>query len=169
MTVGLTINDKELRDLAAAFESLDMGRAIERVIPLAGKMVQSKMASPPAETDANRPGPYPKKWYQRGFGSRYAKKSGGTGGQNTSERLQFSWRTDIIKPLEAHVFTKSPQTGAEVNYVELVQSEESQTGTHKEHGWQTDEAVARDVEGSAALDKVIGAEIERELRSKLGF
>ena len=168
MTIGMTINDRELVNLADAFESLDMGRAIERVIPLAGKMVQSKMASPPTETDANRPGPYPKKWYQRGFGPRYAKKSGGFGGQNTSERLQFSWRTDIIKPLEAHVFTKSTETGAEVSYVEVVQSEESQTATHKEHGWQTDQMVAEDVEGSAALDKAIGAAIEAELRSK-GF
>ena len=168
MTIGLTINDKELRNLAAAFESLDLGAAIERVIPLAGKMVQSKMASPPTETEANRPGPYPKRWYQRNWGPRYAKKSGGTGGQNTSERLQFAWRTQIIKPLEAHVFTKSPQTGGEVSYVEYVQSQESQTAVHKEHGWQTDEMVARDVEGSAALDKVIGAAIEAELKSK-GF
>ena len=168
MTIGMTINDKELRDLADAFDNLDMGRAIERVIPFAGKMTQDKMASPPTPTEANRPGPYPKKWYQRGFGPRYAKKSGGFGGRNTSERLQKAWRTEIIKPLEAHVFTKSPQTGGEVSYVEVVQSEESQTGTHKEHGWQTDEMVARDVEGSAALDKVIGASIEQELRSK-GF
>ena len=132
-------------------------------------MVQSKMAVYPPETEGNRPGPYPKRWYQRQFGSRYAKKGGGApGGQNTSERLQKSWRTDIIKPLEAHVFTKSPQTGGEVSYVDLVQSEENQAAVHKEHGWQTDEAVARDVEGSAALDKVIGAAIEAELKSK-GF
>ena len=168
MTIGLTINDKELRNLAAAFESLDLGAAIERVIPFAGKMVQSKMATPPTETEANKPGPYPKKWYQRNWGPRYARKSGGTGGQNTSERLQFSWRTDIIKPLEAHVFTQSPGGTGEVSYVEHVQSYESQTGTHKAHGWQTDKAVAEDVEKSAALDKVIGAEIERELRNKLG-
>ena len=168
MTIGMTINDRELRDLADAFDKLDMERAIERVIPLAGKMVQTKMAVYPPETDANRPGPYPKRWYQRLVGPRYARKGGGTGGQNTSEKLQKSWRTDIIKPLEAHVFTKSPQTGGEVSYVEVVQSEESQTAVHREHGWQTDEAVARDVEGSAALDKVIGAAIEAELRSK-GF
>ena len=168
MTISLTINDKELRDLAAAFDKLDMGAVIERVIPFAGKMVQDKMASPPTPTEANREGPYPARWYQRGWGPRYAKKGGGYGGQKTSERLQFSWRTDIIKPLEAHVFTKSTETGAEVSYVEHVQSYEDQTATHKEHGWQTDQAVAADVEKSAALDKVIGAEIERELRSK-GF
>ena len=39
MTIGLTINDRELRNLAAAFDKLDIGRAIERVIPLAGKMI----------------------------------------------------------------------------------------------------------------------------------
>ena len=169
MTVGLTIDDRELRNLAAAFDRLDMEAVIERVVPLAGKMVQTKMAVYPPETDANKPGPYPKKWYQRNFGPRYARKSGGIGGQNTSERLQFSWRTDIIKPLEAHVFTKSPRTSGEVSYVEHVQSYESQTSVHKEHGWQTDQAVAEDVERSAALDKAIGAAIEYELVSKLRF
>ena len=169
MTVGLTINDRELRNLAAAFDNLDMEAAIERVIPVAGKMVQSKMAVYPPETDANKPGPYPKRWYQRQFGPRYAKKDGSIGGQNTSERLQKAWRTQIIKPTEAHVFTKSPQTGDEVSYVEYVQSYESQTAVHKEHGWQTDQMVAEDVEKSAALDKAIGAAIEYELVSKLRF
>jgi len=169
VTIGLTINDKELRNLAAAFDRLDMEAVIERVVPLAGKMVQTKMAVYPPETDANRPGPYPKRWYQRHFGPRYARKAGGFGGQNTSERLQKAWRTDIIKPLEAHVFTKSTQTGGEVSYVEYVQSYESQTSVHKEHGWQTDQAVAEDVEKSAALDKAIGAAIEYELVSKLRF
>ena len=168
MTISLTINDRELRNLAAAFDTLDMGAVIKLVVPLAGKMVQTKMASPPTETEANRPGPYPKRWYQRNWGPRYARKSGGTGGQNTSERLQFSWRTQIVKPAEAHVFTKSPQTGGEVSYVEHVQSYEMQTAVHKEHGWQTDLAVAEDVEKSRALNKGLGVEIERELRIKLG-
>jgi len=169
MTVSLTINDRELRDLAAAFDNLNMDAAIERVIPLAGKMVQTRMAVYPPETDANKPGPYPKRWYQRHFGPRYALKAGGFRGQNTSERLQKAWRTDIIKPLEAHVFTKSPQTGNEVSYVEYVQSYESQTAVHREHGWQTDQQVAEDVEKSPALDKALGAAIEYELWSKLRF
>jgi len=168
VTVSLTINDRELRNLAAAFDNLNIEAAIERVIPVAGKMVQTRMAVYPTETDANKPGPYPKKWYQRHFGPRYARKDGSIGGQNTSERLQKAWRTDIVKPLEAHVFTKSPQTGNEVTYVEHVQSHESQTAVHREHGWQTDQQVAEDVEKSAALDKVIGAAIDQELRSKLG-
>ena len=55
-----------------------------------------------------------------------------------------------------------------MSYVEHVQSYEEQTKVHKAHGWQTDKAVAEKVEKSPALDKVLGAEIERELRSKLG-
>ncbi len=168
MTISLTINDRELRNLAAALDKLDMGAVIERVVPLAGKMVQSKMASPPTETDANKPGYYPKRWYQRGFGPRWTNLTGVVRGYNTSERLQFSWRTQIIKPTEAHVFTESPRTGSEVSYVEHVQSEEKQTSLHKAIGWQTDAEVAEDVEKSAALDQVIGTAIERELRSKLG-
>ena len=169
MTLSLTIDDAELRDLTAAFDTLDMEAAIERVIPIAGKMVQTRMAVYPPETDANKPGEYPKRWYQRHFGPRYALKAGGVGGQNTSERLQKAWRTDIIKPLEAHVFTKSPQTGGEVSYVEHVQSAEAQTKAHKEHGWQTDEYVAKQVEKSPALDKALSAAIDKELRSKLGM
>lgn len=168
MTISLTINDRELRDLAESFATLDMGPVIRRVVPLAGKMVQTGMAVYPPETDANKPGPYPKRWYQRHHGPRYALKAGGVGGQNTSERLQKAWRTDIVKPTEAHVFTKSTQTGGEVSYVEHVQSAEAQTKVHKEHGWHTDEYVAKQVEKSAALDKALGAEITRELRNKLG-
>ena len=64
MTLSLTINDKEMRDLAEAFNTLDMGPVIERVVPLAAKMVQTRMATRPPLTEGNRPGPYPKRWYR---------------------------------------------------------------------------------------------------------
>ncbi|GAH83544.1 unnamed protein product, partial [marine sediment metagenome] len=56
--VTLRIDDRELRSLAAAFDRLDIDNAIERVIPVAAKMVQTKMAVYPPETEGNKPGPY---------------------------------------------------------------------------------------------------------------
>ncbi len=140
-----------------------MEAIVERVIPVAAKMVETRMATYPPETDANMPGPYPKRWYQRHFGPRWYSKGGELGGRNTSERLQKSWRTEL-KSKEAEVFTQSPVTGSEVSYVEQVHSYENQAEVHRRHGWHTDKQIAEEVENSKALDRALEAEIERELR-----
>ena len=166
MTLDLTIDDRDIQKLIREFNSLDMEGVIERVIPFASKMTQTRMAVYPPPTEGNRPGPYPHRWYQRLVGPRWALKGGGTGGVNTSEQLQQRWRTKRIKPLETQVFTD--HKGSEVSYVEHVQSEEQQTPTHAQHGWQTDAEVAKEVEESPQLDRVLSRAIDRELRSKLG-
>ena len=164
----IVIDDRELRALAREFAMLNMESVIERVIPVAGLMVQSRMAAYPPETEGNRPGPYPKAWYQRQFGPRWALKGGGTGGANTSEWLQKAWRTDRLSKLMAEVSTVSPKGGGEVSYIEYVQSEEHQTNVHREHGWQTDAQVADEVEKSVELDRALSAAVDMELTSKLG-
>lgn len=186
MSVRMEIDSRELEALSEAFAAVDMDRVIERVIPYAAKMVETRMATyiteggaMAPEGDYNRPGPYPKRWYQREFGPRWARKglmekarwvgeAGSVGGRNTSQELQKSWRTRIVKPGEAEVFTQSPKTGSEVSYVEYVHSYENQAVVHAKHGWHTDKQVAEEVEKSPALDRALEAEIERELRRMMG-
>src|SRR3990167_808463 len=81
---GLAALQKKLGILAAA----DFLRGIMQAATL---RLKSRSAVYPPSTAANVPGPYPKRWYERGFGARWAKASGGMGGSRTSERLGTQW------------------------------------------------------------------------------
>ena len=115
------------------------------------------MAVYPPETEANTPGSYPKRWYQRKFGPRWATSSGGTGGRNTSEDLQGSWTESIRGPLEREVLTS-------VSYAPYVQGAETQTTTHERIGWQTDKDVAEELTQDSGIGERMADEIEKALR-----
>jgi len=46
--------------------------ALERVVEDVASIAQSRMAAYPPEGDYNKSGPYPKRWYQRTVGPRWA-------------------------------------------------------------------------------------------------
>ena len=91
----------------------------------------------PPEGPWNTPGAYPKRWYQRHFGPRWARASSNTpGGVNTSERLQQQWVVN----------KRGPYTSAVVNrasYAGYVQGDE-QTNVHKGHSWKRVDAIANE-------------------------
>lgn len=86
---NLKINglDKLVQKLGA----LDAANYLRGVISAATLRIKSAASVYPPSTDANTPKSYPGRWYERGFGARWALKSGGTGGKRTSERLGTQW------------------------------------------------------------------------------
>jgi hypothetical protein len=124
---------------------IEGNRVVARAVDEMTKDGQALMAAYPPEGDYNRPGAYPKRWYQRHVGSRWATRSGGIGGRNSSQKLQKSWRRRM-QGQGGVVWT-------EVTYAAWVQSKEHQTAFHRDHGWRTDEQV-RDEYAPLAVERL---------------
>ena len=155
-----------IEGLDTALRGLDppgMRRVCTLVVDIVAHEAKIRMATYPPETEANQPKPYPGRWYQRLWGPRWRTASGALRGKNTSERLQYSWRQSVISPLSQVVDTLSPRTGRPVTYAALVVGEDTQMDVHRQHGWQTTETVAQDMEQDATLDARIMAAVDAML------
>jgi len=113
-------------------------KSLVDLVKYVSKQVRIRMAAYPPETGANQPGPYPTRWYQRHFGPRWGNLDGSTGGSNTSQMLQKSWKDVVSGPLERTVWTP-------VDYAPFVQSAEMQTSVMRDIGWHTDEQIVDEV------------------------
>ena len=130
-----TIHVKGLDKLIGKLDTIAKLRVVKAGIKAGGLHIKGKIAKYPPATAANFPGPYPKRWYQRGWGSKYARLSGGVGGRMTSETLRAKW---TIQSRDAGM---SVVIGNNVTYSVFVQSAEKQAAFHKRHGWKTDKQV----------------------------
>lgn len=106
----------------------------------------------PTEGPWNTPGPYPARWYQRHFGPRWARKGGGYGGRDTSERMLQQW-------FVAERSATAVEVGNRASYAGYVMGEE-QAPFHGAHGWAKLRDIAEDVVGEQAAD-FLRQEIER--------
>ena len=111
MTANVTVRirmeglDKLERELSPARVSTALARIVEDVTVWA---IKTRVSVYPPAGDYNRPGPYPKRWYQRLVGPAWALKSGGTNSSKTSEQLQQNWRKQAITPLSQEISPTSP-------------------------------------------------------------
>lgn len=157
----------QVQGLAEALRGLDpasMLRLEAGIVELVAHDARIRLATYPPETEANAPGPYPKRWYQRGFGPRWRNADGSLGGRNTSERLQYSWRQMVTHPLSQSVEPIAGALGRPVSYAPYVQDAEEQTDVHRRHGWKTNEQVAQDVANDATLNQQIDSLLDTFLR-----
>lgn len=150
--VGVTIEGLDKLDKIGA----KIPTSIFEMVRFVAHEVHIRMAVYPPETDANQPGPYPARWYQRQFGRRWARVDGSIGGDDSSEQLQKSWREVVVGPLTREVWT-------DVSYAPYVQSAEDQTATMRAIGWQTDEDVANDVMNDTRIQGQINRAIDAAL------
>jgi hypothetical protein len=116
--------------------------------------VKGKIAKYPPASDANMPGPYPKRWYQRGYGQKWALKGGAVHGRKTSETMGRRWTQGERDEGLTQI------VGNNASYGPYVQGEK-QAGFHRQRGWKTTQDVAES-EGpkvtrmvSDAIDKVL--------------
>lgn len=152
-----SIEIRGLQELAGKIRNVAQLRGIRRAVKTAAIHVKGKIAQYPPSSEANTPGPYPKRWYERGYGPRWARKSGGIGGRRTSETLGRKWTISTRNSgLTAIV-------GNNVSYGPFVQSRSRQTAFHARRGWQTVEDVAE--RESGLVERYIRQEIERILNA----
>lgn len=144
-------------DLIRGFVSLRQFRQVKAAISAAGVHIKGVIAKYTESSSGNAPGPYPKRWYERGYGPRWARAAGGVGGSKTSETLGRKWTT------RARNNGFGVVVGNNVSYGPFVQGEETQNLYHKSRGWMTDQDVI-DQEGPH-VEKLIGQAIELALKN----
>ena len=114
--------------------------------------ITKKLSEYPSSTDANSPAN--RRWYERGWGTRYRRKDGSWGGQQTSEDLGPSWVSVSDTATRAHV-------GNDASYAKWVQGPQ-QSAIMKKIGWKTTDTVV-DEESEKVL-KSIQKAVDNELR-----
>lgn len=158
MTASFTITDKGFKEAIAKLNSLQQLRALRPSVKAATYYLKGQMMVYPPETDANKPGSYPKRWYQRGYGPKWALKGGGVHGRKTSQNLMQSWG---IKMQHAGL---TGVIGTNVKYARYVQDADKQASFHRANKWRTVQSVAAEF-GPLAL-RYIAQAIERILAKK---
>jgi hypothetical protein len=150
---SVTMDLKQIEDLARA---LDLLPAFVAGVQAGALHVKGVIAQYPPGTEANTPGPYPKRWYVRGYGPQWALKGGGVGKLHTSETLGRRW---TIAKRDGGL---GAVVGNNASYAREVQGDKQQRW-HKAHGWKRVDEVAAS-EQQAVTDIIndsIGEEIKK--------
>lgn len=119
-------------------------RGLKAMMGGAVELIRSGVADYPPATEGNRPRTFQSGaqniWYERGFGSKWARKDGSVGTAETSETLGRSWTTEVTG------FAAGVRgiVGSRVSYVRKVQDEKQQTAIHKQHKWPTVQGVLKE-------------------------
>lgn len=125
-----------LEELEAKLRKMLTPPVYQKALRRLGEEVKLRAIPYPPEGAWNQPGPYPARWYQRHFGPRWARKGGGIGGRNTSERMQQHWVVSERGQLSVEV-------GNTASYAPFVMGEE-QVEFHRAHGWRKLSEIARE-------------------------
>jgi hypothetical protein len=149
---------KGAKQLAAKLGKLAAAKYLKPVLHRSALKVKSKVAKYPPASEANLPGPYPARWYQRGYGARYARKSGGIGGRRTSERLGASWFTQVgaFRAVLTNKASYAP-------YVQKKYGKPKQTTFHAKRGWPTAEDTLQKMKPE--IQRMMQAEIRKVIRN----
>jgi hypothetical protein len=94
------------------------------------------------------------RWYQRKFGARYKRKDGTTGGRNTSQNLQTSWKSQLADD------DYSVSTFTEVTYAPYLYDPAQRVGWAAEHGWQDVNQIAENY--APRFVELVGEEIDKQ-------
>lgn len=95
-------------------------------------------------------------WYQRQFGTRYKRKDGSTGGNNTSQKLQKNWFTEVQRRDE---FSASAFTN--VTYAPFLLDPDRRVSWASGHGWQSLDEIERDY--TPRFEKLILDDIDKKI------
>ena len=160
-----TIEIKGLNKLLRALDPQKARRGMTTAMHGAVNIVRHDLKSYPPVTEANQPRTFnsayslsgarssiktrrtfaraANRWYQRGYGTKWARKDGSIGGRMTSEKLGSQWAQRVNQTprgIEGIV-------GNRASYARAVQDEERQASFHKARGWPTVQGTLRRREG----------------------
>ena len=154
----ITIKIEGLEELHKRLNPTRFAEASKIAIGKAATEVVIAAKPYPTEGPWNQPGPYPKRWYQRMYGARWARKDGSVGGSQTSEKMQQKWVTQVVDSFTAIVRNLA-------SYAPWVKGKE-QAGFHADHGWTK---LQDDADGLVRDGTIVGifkTEVEKMLRGK---
>lgn len=132
---------------------LKTGQYIKTILTVTAEILKGKTSKYPdwSDTpDANG------RWYERGYGPRWQRKSGGVGGRKTSENLGRKWYT--------RVSTLRAEIGNTASYAAYVHNKPDQAWFHRKHGWSTIQDVYEDEisELEAKANEIIEKELNKQ-------
>jgi hypothetical protein len=154
--LSMTYEIQGLAELQRRFDKAAMQRVAKGILEAVLKELKVLAIPYPEEGDYNRPGPYPKRWYQRKFGPRWARKNSEfSGGRDTSEQLQDSWVTEVKDPFQGVIGNKASYS----NYV--MGSEQAEF--HARHGWKRLDKIAGDLDRSGKIEAIVKQQVAKEL------
>lgn len=149
----MTMQINGLPELIAKLGRLGAAQYLRPALKNAGMRVRDIVKKYPPNSDANMPGAYPKRWYRRGYGPRWARKRGGVGGRRTSEHLGKRW---AVYPGAFRAVVSN-----DASYAVYVHGAERQAGFHARRGWITDETALR--QATPQIEQEIQQAVNREL------
>jgi len=110
--------------------------------------IQGEIAPYPPATSANRPAGPGSRWYERGFGPRWTRKDGSTGGRKTSETLGRRWGIKSHGSIGAVL-------GNIASYAPYVHDHEKRAKFHERRGWVSDREAIEDVERAGTIKRIV--------------
>jgi len=141
--------DELLSKLDAA-QRRDVLRSVVGVVAVRAKRM---LARYPPSSEANNPAN--KRWYERGYGSRYRRNDGRVTGRRTSQTLGRKWAVQMTSATRAVV-------GNNAAYARYVQgNRQEQAKIHKRRGWVNTGDVAGDKKLRDLAIKTAKSAIER--------
>jgi len=123
-----------LEEITAKLKKLEDMKAIVPALRAGALHVKGKIATYPPSSEANTPNQ--RRWYERGYGSKWMRADGSIGGRKTSEMLGRKW---TIGERNAGL---TQVVGNNASYGPFVQDAESQAAFHGRRGWKTVQDVA---------------------------
>lgn len=94
----------------------------------------------------------PDRYYERGYGPRWIRKDGSTGGKKTSERLNTRWAVRPYGALGAALLNLA-------SYAPFVHALDEQAGIHADAGWVTDDEAIAEIEAAGTVETLLNAAI----------
>lgn len=144
MTFRYKVHGAKQLERAFAETPARIMRGLKAMMGGATRLLHDALVDYPSETAGNKPRAFTSGgqnvWYERGFGSKWARKDGSVGESQTSETLGRSWTTEV-RGFAAGV---RGIVGARASYAPLVQDEKRQAAIHKRHEWSTIQSVFKD-------------------------
>jgi len=114
---------------------IQAGKFWKALLSAAASDVKDYIAVYPAASIANSP--QARRWYERGYGPRWYRADGSTGGSKTSETLGRRWTISAN--------SQRAIVGNNASYARAVQSAKEQAPYHGQRGWRTDEETLKEM------------------------
>ena len=155
----LTVKIDGIDELRRALDG-DLRKAIREGAYIIGLEVKREVAEYPVASEANMPRGFVSRgnnrWYERGFGPRWARKDGSIGGSKRSEMLNRSWAIG-----GQHL---GAVLGSKASYAPAVHHYAEQASFHKRRGWVTDKQAVDRVRASGKMDRIMQQVVKRILK-----
>jgi hypothetical protein len=136
MTKNISVKITGIQEIAKKFEKMDGLVYLVHSMKAAASHVKGKTQAYPPSTEANIP--FQRRWYERGYGSKWMLRDGSVAGSKTSKMLNRSWTIKEEKKGLTQII------GTAVSYAPYVHDKDKQAPFHANHGWKTVQTVAKE-------------------------